>query len=112
MTRALLILAALALTVAIAIFDGWTPLGFSHGLLYVFPVMILRHEPAAAQFAMAALTAGLITAGYYLSPAGFIDDYVILNRCLSVFVILALVALQTRIRAASGAISNRTGPGG
>lgn len=92
-------LAAFMLATAIFILDAWTPAGFAHGLLYVFPVMLLRHQPAAIQAAMAMLAAALIVAGYFTSPAEFPDAYVLLNRSLPVVVIAAITILQLRVRA-------------
>lgn len=99
MKRFGIILAALLLTVAIFIFDNWTPLGFAHGLLYMFPVLLLRHEPAAEQIMMAVLAIALIILGYFTSPAGFMDAYVLLNRSLPVIVVAVIAILQLRVRA-------------
>lgn len=95
MIRIAIILAALLLTASIFILDGWTPLGFAHGLLYVFPVLLLRNEAATLQIAMAALAIILIVLGYLVSPAGFTDAWVILNRSLGIVVIAVITILQT-----------------
>jgi hypothetical protein len=99
MTRFATPLAAFILAAAIFILDGWTPAGFAHGLLYVFPVMLLRHQPAAIQAAMAILAAAMIVAGYLTSPAGSLDAYTLLNRSLPVFVVAVIAILQLRVRA-------------
>lgn len=95
MKRILIILLALVLTAAAFIFDNWTPQLFAQGLLYLFPALLLRHEPVAVQGGMAALTVSMIVLGYFSSPPiGFLDPYVILNRALSILVILVVVVLQ------------------
>ncbi|MCC5995095.1 MAG: hypothetical protein JJU18_01830 [Oceanicaulis sp.] len=99
MNHVLTILMALVLAGAIFIFDHWTPLGFAHGLLYLFPVILLRHESLPIQSGMALLATVLMVLGYFNSPAGFLNEYVILNRGLSGLAVWIIVILQMDRRA-------------
>lgn len=95
MKRVLMLLLAVILTAAVFIFDNWTPQVFAQGLLYLFPALLLRHEPVAVQGGMAAIAVALIALGYFSSPPiGFMDPYIILNRVLSILAILFVVILQ------------------
>jgi hypothetical protein len=110
MMRVLIVFLSLALTVLIFLTESWTPLGFSHGLLYLMPLILLRHEHLALQAGMAVLVTVMIAMGYLGSPPGFREDYVLLNRALSVLATWAVVIIQADGRAAALA-SSPPGPG-
>lgn len=94
MKRIALIIAACVLSLAILLTESWTPLGFNHGLLYLFPLVLLRHQPLMLQTGAAALMSVMILLGYLGSPTGFQQEYVILNRVLSGIAIWAVVIVQ------------------
>ncbi|MFC4725890.1 hypothetical protein ACFPB0_11360 [Glycocaulis abyssi] len=96
-----MIFLALGLTGLVFLTESWTPLGFAHGLLYLVPLILLRHEPLALQAGMAVLVTIMIVIGYLASPPGFREDYVLLNRALSVLAAWAMVIIQADGRAAA-----------
>lgn len=105
MTRTLMIILSLGLIGLIFLTESWTPLGFAHGLLYLMPLILLRHEHLAFQAGMAVLITLMIAMGYLGSPPGFREDYVLLNRALSALAVWAIVIIQADGRAAALASS-------
>ena len=101
MTRMLLVFLSLGLTGLIFLTESWTPLGFAHGLLYLMPLVLLRHEHLALQAGMAVLVTIMIMMGFQASPPGFREDYVLLNRALSALAVWAIVIIQADGRAAA-----------
>lgn len=99
MNRVLVFVVALILTIAIFLIESWTPHSFAHGLLYLLPLVLIRHEFIALQSAAAVMITGMIVMGYFGSPPGNADDYVVLNRGLSVLAIWAIVVIQADGRA-------------
>ncbi len=110
MTRVLIAFLSLALTGVIFLTESWTPLGFTHGLLYLVPLILLRHEHLALQAGMAVLITIMIVVGYLGSPPGFREDYVLLNRVLSALAVWAIVIIQADGRAAA-LVNSPPGPG-
>ena len=94
MKRIALFLAAFVISLAILLTEGWTPLGFSHGLFYIFPMLLLRHQLLALQATAAGFMTVMILLGFLGSPPGLDQAYVIVNRLLSGVALWALILVQ------------------
>ena len=75
--------------------DLLTPLGFAHGGLYIFALLLASLTRNRAFLAGTAVVTSLLTImGFFLSPPGFELTYVIINRALSVLEIAVLTILS------------------
>ncbi len=94
---------SLCLTAAVVVFilDIILPLGAASGVLFPILVMLTAWAPSKwVTITISTLCSAFIVAGFFLSPEGLSLWFVIVNRGLLLFVLIAIATLVNHRRAA------------